>query len=299
MRSMLDQSRSDDDRQESMGTRPAQANQVDDGAGDQAAAHHANEAEGVGAGEPGGATARAEEPHGGPTQDTTATEAICRATGLTKQVNGPEGVLTILDRVDLAVAPGEAVAIVGASGSGKSTLLGLLAGLDRASAGSIRLCGEALEPLDEDGRAALRAGRVGFVFQNFQLIPTLTARENVLLPLELTATVQAGEARRIADAALERVGLDERRGHYPRQLSGGEQQRVAIARAFAPSPAVLFADEPTGNLDEATGGRIIDLLFALREDAGAALILVTHDPALAQRCDRRLGMSGGRLEALG
>jgi putative ABC transport system ATP-binding protein len=205
--------------------------------------------------------------------------------------------LTILDGVDLTVAPGEAVAIVGASGSGKSTLLGLLAGLDRASGGSIALCGQALEPLDEDGRAALRAGRVGFVFQNFQLIPTLTARENVLLPLELADAAQGGEARRVADAALERVGLGARRGHYPRQLSGGEQQRVAIARAFAPSPQVLFADEPTGNLDEATGARIIDLLFALREDAGAALILVTHDTALAKRCDRRLTMSGGRLEA--
>jgi putative ABC transport system ATP-binding protein len=223
---------------------------------------------------------------------------ICRARGLSKRVSGPGGSLTILDGVDLEVAPGEAVAIVGASGSGKSTLLGLLAGLDRASAGRVELCGQALEPLDEDERAALRAGRVGFVFQNFQLIPTLTARENVLLPLELADAAAAAQARRTADSALERVGLGERRGHYPRQLSGGEQQRVAIARAFAPSPEVLFADEPTGNLDDATGSRIIDLLFALREDSGAALILVTHDSALAKRCDRRLGMSGGRLEAL-
>lgn len=223
---------------------------------------------------------------------------ICRATGLSKAVMGPSGRLGILTGVDLEVAPGEAVAIVGASGSGKSTLLGLLAGLDRASGGSVELCGQALEPLDEDARAALRAGRVGFVFQSFQLIPTLTALENVLLPLELASAVSAGSARRTAEAALGRVGLSERRGHYPRQLSGGEQQRVAIARAFAPGPAILFADEPTGNLDEATGGRIIDLLFGLRADAGAALVLVTHDPALASRCDRRLGMSGGQLEAM-
>jgi putative ABC transport system ATP-binding protein len=222
---------------------------------------------------------------------------ICRARALTKQVQGPSGPIEILAGVDLEVAPGEAVAIVGASGSGKSTLLGLLAGLDRASSGTAQLCGQALEPLDEDARAALRAGRVGFVFQSFQLIPTLTALENVLLPLELTEASQPGSVRRTAEAALERVGLSARAGHYPRQLSGGEQQRVAIARAFAPSPEVLFADEPTGNLDEATGARIIDLLFGLREDAGAALVLVTHDPALAQRCDRRLSMSAGRLEA--
>lgn len=227
---------------------------------------------------------------------STSDSPICRARGLAKQVIGPTGPLDILNAVDLDVAPGEAVAIIGASGSGKSTLLGLLAGLDRASSGSVALCGSALEPLDEDARAALRAGRVGFVFQSFQLIPTLTALENVLLPLELASGLNAGSAKRTAEAALERVGLSERRGHYPRQLSGGEQQRVAIARAFAPGPEVLFADEPTGNLDEATGARIIDLLFGLREDAGAALVLVTHDPALARRCDRRLSMSGGRLE---
>lgn len=225
------------------------------------------------------------------------TGAICRARALTKQVQGPSGALEILAGVDLEVAPGEAVAIVGASGSGKSTLLGLLAGLDRASSGTVELCARALEPLDEDARAALRAGRVGFVFQSFQLIPTLTALENVLLPLELGGAMRVGSARRTAESALERVGLSARSGHYPRQLSGGEQQRVAIARAFAPGPEVLFADEPTGNLDEATGARIIDLLFGLREDAGAALVLVTHDPALARRCDRRLSMSAGRLEA--
>ena len=223
---------------------------------------------------------------------------ICRAAGVTKHVSGPGGALTILDGVDLEVAAGEAVAIIGASGSGKSTLLGLLAGLDRASAGSLWLCGQSLDALDEDGRAALRGGRVGFVFQNFQLLPTLTALENVLLPLELGTDATPRAARRRAERALERVGLTPRAGHYPRQLSGGEQQRVAIARAFAPDPQVLFADEPTGNLDEVTGGRIIDLLFALRADAGAALVLVTHDHALASRCDRRLGMREGRLEPL-
>jgi putative ABC transport system ATP-binding protein len=223
---------------------------------------------------------------------------ICRAAGVIKHISGPGGPLTILDGVDLEVAAGEAVAIIGASGSGKSTLLGLLAGLDRASAGSLWLCGQSLDALDEDGRAALRGGRVGFVFQNFQLMPTLTALENVLLPLELGTDATPRAARRRAEQALERVGLTPRAGHYPRQLSGGEQQRVAIARAFAPDPQVLFADEPTGNLDEITGGRIIDLLFALRADAGAALVLVTHDHALAGRCDRRLGMREGRLEPL-
>lgn len=231
-----------------------------------------------------------------PTSSATA-DAICKATALTKQVTGPGGRLAILEGVDLSVAPGEAIAIVGASGSGKSTLLGLLAGLDHATSGSVELCGQSLGPLDEDERAALRAGRVGFVFQNFQLIPTLTALENVLLPLELNSGFAPSRARRLAESALERVGLQDRRGHYPRQLSGGEQQRVAVARAFAPGPSLLFADEPTGNLDEKTGTRIIELLFALRHDSGAALVLVTHDKALAQRCDRRLSMSGGRLLA--
>jgi putative ABC transport system ATP-binding protein len=203
--------------------------------------------------------------------------------------------LTILEDLDLEVASGEAVAILGASGSGKSTLLGLLAGLDQASAGEIWLCGRSLASLGEDGRAALREGRVGFVFQNFQLLPTLSARENVLLPLELSGT---SGAERIADETLAQVGLSERSGHYPRQLSGGEQQRVAIARAFAPRPGILFADEPTGNLDRATGEQIIELLLALRRDSGAALVMVTHDERLAQRCDRRLLMRGGRLEAL-
>jgi putative ABC transport system ATP-binding protein len=217
---------------------------------------------------------------------------VAKAQGLGKHVNGPEGTLTILDGLDLEVRAGEAVAILGASGSGKSTLLGLLAGLDSASAGEVWLCGRPLTGLDEDGRAELRAGRVGFVFQSFQLLPTLTARENVLLPLELTGTPDAA-AR--ADEALDLVGLTPRAGHYPRQLSGGEQQRVAIARACAPRPEVLFADEPTGNLDEATGEHIIDLLLDLRAQSGAALVLVTHDPALAARCDRRLRMHDGAL----
>jgi putative ABC transport system ATP-binding protein len=219
---------------------------------------------------------------------------VARALGLSKEVQGPGGRLTILHALDLVVKRGEAVAILGASGSGKSTLLGLLAGLDRPSAGEVWLCGQSLTGLDEDGRAALRNGRVGFVFQDFQLLPTLTAIENVLLPLELGDLADAG-AR--AGAAIDRVGLTDRARHYPRQLSGGEQQRVAIARAFAPSPQILFADEPTGNLDQATGEAVIDLLLDLRNAAGAALVLVTHDPRLAERCDRRLVMRGGHLEA--
>jgi putative ABC transport system ATP-binding protein len=231
---------------------------------------------------------------------STRIAPICRAEDLSKNVTGPGGHLTILDGLSLNVDPGEAVAIVGASGSGKSTLLGLLAGLDHASGGHVSLCGRPLEQLDEDDRAALRSGRVGFVFQSFQLLPTLTALENVLLPLELGGDhgEDARSPRERAADALDRVGLAERAGHYPRQLSGGEQQRVAIARAFAPGPEILFADEPTGNLDEATGARIIDLLFALRADSNAALVLVTHDRALAGRCDRRLLMHDGRLEPL-
>jgi len=222
-----------------------------------------------------------------------AARAVSMAIGLGKHVTGPAGALTILERLDMEIQAGEAVAILGASGSGKSTLLGLLAGLDNASAGSVWLCGQALEGLNEDGRAALRGGRVGFVFQNFQLLPTLTARENVLLPLELTGTLDAHSR---ADEALARVGLTPRAHHYPRQLSGGEQQRVAIARAYAPRPQVLFADEPTGNLDPVTGDQIIDLLLDLRHQAGAALVLVTHDPRLAALCDRRLYMTAGHLE---
>jgi len=219
-------------------------------------------------------------------------EGVCRAEGLGKHVTGPGGELTILDGLDLCVGVGEAVAILGASGSGKSTLLGLLAGLDDPTCGAITLCGQRLDGLNEDGRAALRAGRVGFVFQSFQLLPTLTAQENILLPLEL---IGAASARERAAEALDRVALTARAGHYPRQLSGGEQQRVAIARAWAPRPEILFADEPTGNLDQATGAQIIDLLLALRAESGAALVLVTHDAALAGRCDRRLQMVDGRL----
>jgi putative ABC transport system ATP-binding protein len=233
------------------------------------------------------------------TESDTLTQAppLCKAQAIDKQLQGPNGTLTILRALDLDVAPGEAVAILGASGSGKSTLLGLLAGLDSPTRGDIWLCGQPLTGLDEDGRSALRQGQVGFVFQNFQLLPTLTARENVLLPLELAGERDADRTQR-ADAALAAVGLGARAGHYPRQLSGGEQQRVAIARAFAPAPRILFADEPTGNLDAETGARIIDLLLTLRADAGAALVLVTHDPALAERCDRRLGMHDGQLRGL-
>jgi putative ABC transport system ATP-binding protein len=200
--------------------------------------------------------------------------------------------LTILDGLDLRVASGETLAIIGASGSGKTTLLSLLAGLDRPSSGSIRLAGVALESLDEDGRARLRAGRVGFVFQSFQLLASLTALENVMLPAELAGLADAeARARRI----LGELGLGQRPGHYPYQLSGGEQQRVAIARAFAAEPQLLFADEPTGNLDLATGSRIADLLFEMNRARGTTLILVTHDQALARRCGRVLRLAQGRL----
>jgi putative ABC transport system ATP-binding protein len=219
---------------------------------------------------------------------------LVQAQRLRKQVVGPEVELVILREIDLEVYAGEALAILGASGSGKSTLLGLLAGLDTPSGGSARLFGEDLSTLDEDGRAALRANRVGFVFQSFQLLPGLTALENVMLPLELN-----GDGRRAAQVAgesLARVGLTERARHYPHQLSGGEQQRVAIARAFAPQPQVLFADEPTGNLDQATGRKVIELLFSLRDAQGAALVLVTHDAELTAWCDRRYRITGGSLE---
>lgn len=219
--------------------------------------------------------------------------AIVQAESLGKQVNSPEGTLTILDQVSFSVQAGETLAIVGASGSGKSTLLGLLAGLDVPTSGRVVLDGNDLSRLDEDGRAKLRAERVGFVFQAFQLLPSLTALENVLLPLELAG--RAGVADK-AREVLDRVGLVRRLHHYPNQLSGGEQQRVAIARAFAAGPAILFADEPTGNLDQATGARIIDLLFSLNSEQGTTLILVTHDAALSAHCGRRLHLEGGRLE---
>lgn len=222
--------------------------------------------------------------------------AAVAAEKLGKRVALPERTLTLLDDVSFTVAAGEAVAIVGASGSGKSTLLGLLAGLDSPTEGRVVLDGTALDTLDEDGRARLRGARVGFVFQSFQLLPMLTARENVMLPLELAG---ARDAAPRAEAILSRVGLGERLGHYPRQLSGGEQQRVAIARAFVVQPAILFADEPTGNLDAQTGGAVADLLFALNAERGTTLVLVTHDDKLAQRCHRVLRLAGGRLQAGG
>lgn len=214
------------------------------------------------------------------------------ASNLGKRVPMLKGELTILKGINLEIKSGESVAIVGASGSGKSTLLGLLAGLDTASEGFVAIDGANLQHLDEDGRAALRARDVGFVFQSFQLLPALTALENVMLPLELEGRGDAG-AR--AAEYLDRVGLAQRGNHYPRQLSGGEQQRVAIARAFAGSPRILFADEPTGNLDRASGERIAELLFALNREEGATLVVVTHDPNLARRCARRLRMDSGAL----
>jgi putative ABC transport system ATP-binding protein len=216
-----------------------------------------------------------------------------RVAGLGKQVATGDTRLTILDDVSFDVAAGEAVAIVGVSGSGKSTLLGLLAGLDTPSTGRILVDGHDLFALDEDGRAALRARLLGFVFQSFQLLPAMTALENVMLPLELAG---AADTRRAAAAMLERVGLAERLYHYPRQLSGGEQQRVAIARAFVTRPALLFADEPTGNLDATTGAQVIDLMFELNRERRTTLILVTHDESLSRRCGRVLRLAGGRLE---
>ena len=216
---------------------------------------------------------------------------IC-AVDLSKRLPTAEGPLDILSGVNLEIKAGESVAIIGVSGSGKSTLLGLLAGLDVPSGGDVVLAGCRLSQLDEDGRARARAGRVGFVFQSFHLLPALTALENVMLPLELAGS---RDAERDARALLGRVGLGERLSHYPRQLSGGEQQRVAIARAFASRPAILFADEPTGNPDTATGARIIELLFELNRERGTTLVLVTHDEDVASRCARRIYLDAGRL----
>ena len=217
---------------------------------------------------------------------------IVKAEALTKQVATPDHVLTIVKDASFEVRAGHAVAILGASGSGKSTLLGLLAGLDVPTSGNVWIDGEALFALNEDGRARLRGRMVGFVFQSFQLLPALTALENVMLPLELAGGADAlDRARRV----LERVGLGERLGHYPRQLSGGEQQRVAVARAFVTEPKLLFADEPTGNLDSATGEQVIELLFEMNRERGATLVLVTHDPELAKRCDRRLHIAAGEI----
>ena len=220
-------------------------------------------------------------------------ESVLRAQHLSKQVNSPEGLLTILDRVSLDITRGESIAIVGASGAGKSTLLGLLAGLDVPTEGKIWLGNEEITALDEDGRAALRADNVGFVFQSFHLIPSLTAKENVMLPLELSGASNAADA---ALQALKTVGLEARSSHYPHQLSGGEKQRVAIARAFVIKPTLLFADEPTGNLDQRTGDTVVDLLFQMNRDTGTTLVLVTHDPELAKRCDRTLHMDAGHFE---
>ena len=211
---------------------------------------------------------------------------------LVKRVRDADGELTILEDVSFSVPAGTSVAVVGASGSGKSTLLGLMAGLDLPSAGRVEIFGQDLFALDEDARAAWRSTHVGFVFQTFQLLGQMTALENVMLPLELAGDAQA-ESR--ARALLQRVGLGERLGHYPKTLSGGEQQRVALARAFAGRPPLLFADEPTGSLDAVTGERIIDLLFELNREAGATLVLVTHDTGLAQRCDCRLTLKAGRM----
>lgn len=223
---------------------------------------------------------------------TERMDTVLEAQQVGKQVSSPEGTLAILSDVSLAIGRGETVAVMGASGAGKSTLLALLAGLDEATSGTVRLAGSELTALDEDGRAAVRARHVGFVFQSFHLVPSLTALENVMLPLELAGR---RDARQAAREVLNRVGLAERVGHYPRQLSGGEQQRVAIARAFVTQPAVLFADEPTGNLDAATGERIMDLLFGLNAAVGSTLVLVTHDRALASRCGRVIRLDAGRV----
>jgi putative ABC transport system ATP-binding protein len=220
------------------------------------------------------------------------TDTVLEAVGVGKQVSSPEGMLAILADVSIAIARGETVAVMGASGAGKSTLLAVLAGLDEPTSGTVHLADREITALDEDGRAAVRARHVGFVFQSFHLVPSLTAVENVMLPLELAGR---SDARAAALEVLARVGLAERVGHYPRQLSGGEQQRVAIARAFVTRPDVLFADEPTGNLDAATGERIMELLFGLNAETGATLVLVTHDRALAARCGRIVLLDAGRV----
>jgi putative ABC transport system ATP-binding protein len=221
-----------------------------------------------------------------------SSRSLLKACHVSKSVTGPEGKLEILKAVSLEICEGESFAIVGASGSGKTTLLGLLAGLDTPTSGEIMLDGHALQQIDEEARADLRRRLVGFVFQSFHLLPALTAEENVMLPLELEGV---SAARQRARDALDAVGLNTRRRHYPAQLSGGEQQRVAIARAFVHGPRVLFADEPTGNLDQRTGHQVCDLLFALNRDHGTTLVLVTHDASLAERCHRRIELEEGRV----
>jgi putative ABC transport system ATP-binding protein len=225
-------------------------------------------------------------------EESISNSVVLRTEGLGKQVSSPEGSLTILDDINMEVRAGEALALIGPSGAGKTTLLALLAGLDHPSVGTVSLCGEELTRMDEDGRAQVRARHVGFVFQSFHLLPSLTALENVMLPLEL-AGVSGAEAR--AREALVSIGLGARTSHYPKQLSGGEKQRVAIARAFVTRPKVLFADEPTGNLDAVSGNRIADLLFDLNQQAKTTLVLVTHDRQLADRCDRILELDAGRF----
>ncbi len=220
--------------------------------------------------------------------------AVLEAHGISKQVSSPEGHLTILSQVSFSISKGESVAIVGASGAGKSTLLALLAGLDLPSEGNVVLNGNNLSELNEDGRARIRAASVGFIFQSFHLVPSLNALENVMLPLELAG---ADDARAAAHTIIEQVGLSDRWRHYPAQLSGGEKQRVAIARAFAMEPAVLFADEPTGNLDSRTGTNIMNLMLELNQKSSTTLILVTHDRSLAQRCDRIITLDAGALVA--
>ena len=229
-----------------------------------------------------------------PYAEAPMTRPLLRAERLTKTVVSGDAPLTILDEVTFDIAPGASVAIVGASGSGKTTLLGLRAGLDQPTDGEVWIDGQALSGLDEDARAAMRQRLLGFVFQSFQLLPALTALENVMLPLELAG---ADDAVAKAREWLARVGLAKRTTHYPKQLSGGEQQRVAIARAFAGDPKLLMADEPTGNLDGATGAEIAELMFRLNHEHGTTLVLVTHDIALASRCGRRLSLSPGRLVA--
>ena len=222
----------------------------------------------------------------------SSVEAVLVAQNVSRQVISPEGALTILSEVSFTIPTGETVAITGASGAGKSTLLALLAGLDLPSEGKIQLNGHELTTLDEDGRASIRAASVGFVFQSFHLVPSLNALENVMLPLELSGTA---DSRATALKIIDQVGLSERWSHYPAQLSGGEKQRVAIARAFATKPAVLFADEPTGNLDSRTGEYIMDLMFELNRNSATTLVLVTHDHSLAERCDRKIELDAGRL----
>lgn len=219
---------------------------------------------------------------------------VLETQNLGKQVSSPEGPLTILEGVSLQVRAGQSIALVGPSGAGKTTLLALLAGLDRPSTGHVHLCGEDLTAMDEDGRAEVRGRHVGFVFQSFHLVASLTALENVMLPLELTG-LSGAESGKLARTALDSVGLSHRTTHYPKQLSGGEKQRVAIARAFVTEPSILFADEPTGNLDKASGDRITELLFSMNKNSNTTLVLVTHDRELAKRCDRVIELEGGQM----